>query len=180
MRISLPLLDFLIDAILIAGPFLYITLFERKPALKELGFKSNGAAKDINATAKLFLCLFIYSALISLALSALGLNDIEKVGKVIGTLVQAPPLYLLYFFLVRVLGEEIFFRAFLVPRIGIIPSSIAFGLLHFGYWSVSEMVGAALLGIILAVAYKQNKTIVPNYIAHLLYNLVAVLLLVNA
>jgi len=88
------------------------------------------------------------------------------------------PLLLIYFFIVRVFLEEYFFRAFLVPRVGVVVSSVLFGLTHYGYGSAGEIIGAIVLGMILAIAYKQHGRILPNYIGHLLYNLVAISFLV--
>ena len=127
---------------------------------------------------KIFLALFIYSILLSITLLTLGINDFQGVETVLKQLLALSPLILIYLFVVRVFLEEWFFRAFLVPRTGVIISSVLFGLLHFGYNSQGEIIGAILLGMVLALSYNQHKKILPNFIAHLLYNLVVVLVMV--
>ena len=127
---------------------------------------------------KIFLALFIYSIILSVTLLALGINDFQGVENVLTQLISLSPFLLIYLFIIRVFLEEWFFRAFLVPRTGVILSSIIFGLLHFGYDSIGEVIGAILLGMVLAVSYNQHKKIIPNFIAHLLYNLIVVLVMV--
>jgi len=127
---------------------------------------------------KIFLALFIYSIILSVTLLALGINDFQGVENVLTQLISLSPFLLIYLFIIRVFLEEWFFRAFLVPRTGVILSNIIFGLLHFGYDSIGEVIGAILLGMVLAVSYNQHKKIIPNFIAHLLYNLIVVLVMV--
>ena len=128
---------------------------------------------------KIFLALFIYSILLSITLITLGINDFQGVETVLKQLLALSPLILIYLFVVRVFLEEWFFRAFLVPRTGVIISSVLFGLLHFGYNSTGEIIGAIVLGAVLALSYNQHKKIMPNFIAHLLYNLIVVLVMVS-
>src|SRR3989344_5061878 len=91
----------------------------------------------------------------------------------------AGKIFLALIFFSIIFSEEFLFRAFLVPRIGVVLSAALFGIAHLSYGSVAEAVGAFALGIILGIAYKQNKSIVPNFIAHMLYNFVAVISLLN-
>jgi membrane protease YdiL (CAAX protease family) len=71
--------------------------------------------------------------------------------------------------------EELFFRTLLVPRIGVFFSALAFALLHLGYGSWAEIIGAFILGIVLGWYYKKHQDLFVNFYAHLLYNGVAVL-----
>lgn len=125
-------------------------------------------------TAKILACLIGISLLLSIVLFLLGINDFGPVEMTINALMGLNPLILVYLFVVRIFAEEFFFRAFLVPRAGILASSILFGALHYGYGSVAEVIGAFVLGLVLAYFYKRNGKIVPNYIAHLLYNFIII------
>jgi len=87
---------------------------------------------------------------------------------------------LAYFLVARVFIEEFFFRAFLVPRIGIIGSSMAFGIAHSGYGSLQVVAGVTVLGVVLAVAFRQYKSLAANFFAHMAYNAVIVLLILNS
>jgi len=173
------LTNLLLDVGLLLVPLLFIILVEKKKInLEEFGFKTKGILDDLSLSAKIFLALMIYSLLFSIIFFVIGLNDFQGVEQGIRSILNFSPLLLIYFFVVRVFLEEFFFRAFLVPRAGVIVSSILFGITHLGYGSYAEVVGATLLGLVLAIAYKQNRRIMPNYIGHLLYNLVAISFLV--
>ncbi|MCR4334915.1 MAG: CPBP family intramembrane metalloprotease [archaeon] len=169
------LTNFLLDFGLLLLPLLFILIVEKKkPNLKDFGFKTKGAIEDMALSSKIFLALLIYSFLLSFLFFIIGLNDLQGVQDGINSIVGLSPLLLVYFFLVRVFLEEFFFRAFLVPRAGVVISSVLFGITHYGYGSIGEIVGAVFLGMVLAIAYKQHGRILPNYVGHLLYNLVAI------
>ena len=70
--------------------------------------------------------------------------------------------------------EELFFRGLLTSRFGILVSSAVFGLMHFAYGSMVEVVGAFLIGIVLAATFKQSKSITPCILAHMAYNALAI------
>jgi membrane protease YdiL (CAAX protease family) len=53
------------------------------------------------------------------------------------------------------LGEEVFFRGFLLRIIGVIPQAIVFGVMHYiGYASLLEVAYALSIGLLLGYAYK--------------------------
>ena len=173
------LLNIILDFGLLAVPIAYVKFFEKKEInLKEFGLEKKNALPDAILTSKIFLTLFIYSIILSLALLVFGISDFQGVESALRNLVAVSPLLLIYLFIVRVFLEEFFFRAFLVPRTGVVVSSVIFGALHFGYGSIGEIIGAVFLGMILAISYKENNRLMPNFLAHLLYNMIAVLTLV--
>jgi hypothetical protein len=120
--------------------------------------------------AALFLTLFI----LSLLFSFIGFNDQSKVVNIARDL----PLYVLALavFLAPI-SEELFFRAFLSPRIGIFLSALIFGLFHFAYGSIVEIAGAFSIGIILAWIFKKSGSLVPVMIIHLVYNALAIIVM---
>ncbi|MEK6942292.1 MAG: CPBP family intramembrane glutamic endopeptidase [archaeon] len=127
---------------------------------------------DAKNTLILFFTLIAFSLITSIITSAAGQNDLEKVSNSVDKIRNTAPLALAYFLVVRVAAEEVFFRGFLVKKLGIAGSSVVFGLAHFFYGSVAEVIGAMILGAILAVAFNENKSIYPNIAAHFFYNLV--------
>ncbi len=172
---AFPFSVILLDALLILAPLFFIAFIERKKlSAQALGFPAKqGWAEGAIISAKIFLALIVYSLLLAVIFSFVYPNGLESVKQVASTLAATSPILLIYFFVVRVFAEEFFFRAILVPRIGIVASGILFGLAHIGYGSAAEVIGAYALGIILGIAYKQYRSIVPNFIAHMLYNFVA-------
>jgi uncharacterized protein len=73
--------------------------------------------------------------------------------------------------------EEWFFRGFLVSKTNVYISSFLFAIAHFGYGSYVEVVGAFILGLVLAFYYKKINNLWPLYISHLLYNSMVILLI---
>jgi membrane protease YdiL (CAAX protease family) len=104
-------------------------------------------------------------------LNLLGLNDGARVSGIVTDL----PLYLLVasFTLVPV-TEELFFRALMVPWLGVFGSAIFFGLTHTAYGSIAEILGASFLGLILAYYFSRSKDLLPCIIAHAIFNLSSV------
>ncbi len=118
------------------------------------------------------LLVFITLFILAVVTTYLGLNDQEKILEKVGDL----PFYILVFAVVFApLTEELFFRAFLVQRIGVLYSSLVFGIFHLSYGSVSEIIGAFFIGLIFAVIFKKSKSITPCLVIHTVYNLLAII-----
>lgn len=69
-------------------------------------------------------------------------------------------------------GEEIFFRGFLQPRIGIIGQALVFGLAHLNYVNVSEVVVTTALALLFGVLYKRTGNLMAPMVTHFLFNLI--------
>lgn len=169
--------DVLLDVALVAIPLFYLgTVKNRKwgEIARELGLFFSTPKKELRNTVLLFFALLGLSMLLSILLSLAGMNDLGKVAEAIVRLRQAP-LLVGYFLTVRVFSEEIFFRGFLVSRLGIFPSAVVFSLAHALYGSIAEIIGAFVLGALLGWAFKANKNIFPNILAHMAYNFVSIM-----
>lgn len=116
--------------------------------------------------------IFVTYFLVVGILYLLGLHDAYKVYEIISTV---PAWILVLAVFVAPITEELFFRATLVPRIGIVFSSLLFGLFHFSYDSVSEIIGAVVIGLVLAFVYKKSNSVVAPIILHFIFNLVSVI-----
>jgi membrane protease YdiL (CAAX protease family) len=84
--------------------------------------------------------------------------------------------------------EEVIFRGFLLPRLtillrkpylAIIASSLIFGLIHFTYGTLSQMIAPFLIGLILAFIYNKYRNIKMVIAIHFLWDLIAMILLVS-
>ena len=137
-------------------------------AFKRLGLKGMQAKELVIKSAILLLVVLLLSIILFLIFSFFGIDDTAQVDERVRTLGIALVAYVL---VVRVPAEEIFFRGFLVKKVGIVPASLIFGLAHYGYGSVAEIIGAFMLGLVFSYAYKRNNNLLPNIIAHSLYNL---------
>lgn len=119
--------------------------------------------------------IMVAAALFANALSFFaGVSDQAQIVDVVSSL----PLYLIIIsFTLGPISEELFFRAMLVPRAGVIISTILFTATHAAYGSIAELAGAFVLGLVLAVAYKRLKDPLPCIVAHMLFNLVSITLM---
>lgn len=123
----------------------------------------------------LFLALLAVVIAFSIAVALLGFHSdsINVYEKVSGL-----PLYLLLFaVLFAPLSEELFFRAFLTSRYGVIVSSALFALSHVFYNSTAEIAGAFLIGLVLSYYFSKKGNLVACMIAHALFNLVSLSLM---
>lgn len=122
-------------------------------------------------------CLLIivfFSGLVSVAAHFLGLSDIYKVAEKVQDF--GPLLIFMAVFFVP-FSEELFFRAFLVDKVGIVPSALIFGLAHFSYGSVVEILGAFVIGLIFGYFYIRNRSVSQNILAHVIFNICSIALL---
>ncbi len=168
--------NLIIDLLLLLTPLIIVKLIEKKKLTKEeFGLHNEHVVDDVLLTGKIFATLILVSIGLAVLFSTVQLDDLHPVEERVRWLINFSPLILVYLFIVRVFLEEFFFRAFLTPRIGALGSSVLFGLAHLGYGSNAEVIGAAVLGFVLAMFYHNNKRLVPNFIAHMLYNLVVII-----
>lgn len=165
---------FTIDLFLFFLPIFFIFVLNPQTTIKQLfilqGFTKIKIKDVIKHTITIFILLFFLSYLISFVSILFNVSDLNLVSEHI---LSIPFLLIVYFFIVRVFLEEWFFRAFLVKRIGCLLSSIIFAIVHVGYGSVVQLLGAFALGFVLAKYYLKTNNILPLYFAHLLYNFVA-------
>lgn len=118
--------------------------------------------------------MFLLSLAVGIASFAFGFNDQSKIADKI---LDLPVFMLVAAALLAPVGEELFFRATLVPRAGPVLSSVFFAIVHFTYGSVVEMMGVLLLGFVLAVTYQRSKSILPCILAHMAYNGLSILVM---
>ncbi|MFT5254514.1 MAG: membrane protease YdiL (CAAX protease family) [Flavobacteriales bacterium] len=80
--------------------------------------------------------------------------------------------------------EELFFRGYLIPRLeilfkntylAILISSILFGLIHYSYGTLIQIIAPFFIGIILALHYQKHRNITIIIICHFLWNLLVLL-----
>ncbi len=79
--------------------------------------------------------------------------------------------------LVAAVTEEIFFRGFLQPRVGVWGSSVLFGIVHIGYGTVLQVVAPFLLGLLFAYLFLKTKTLWAPIAGHFAFDFVQLTLL---
>ena len=169
---------YFLDIVFYGLPVLFLVLQQKrkagkvslKQALNDLGFQNFEFRSFLKNTLVLLAVLLAINFALGLLASLLPNNDLGKVDTAVRQLFATAPILLIYLLTLRVIGEEIFFRGFLDKYTGPVLSSALFALGHVGFGSWVEMAGAFILGLVLALSYRKNKTLYPNLAAHLLYN----------
>jgi membrane protease YdiL (CAAX protease family) len=81
--------------------------------------------------------------------------------------------------------EELIFRGYLLPRLemllknsylAILISSLIFGLAHYGYGTIQNMLDPFVIGLVLATYYWRYRNIKVTIIFHFLWDLVGLIL----
>lgn len=154
---------------LISIALLFIWEKDLKTTLDKLGFPGSfnqALIYSLISICAMFMVLFIVGVLAV----EFHFDDQQKISDKLSGL----PWYVLIFaVLAAPIAEELFFRALLSPRIGIIASAVLFGLSHVAYGSVVEMVGVFSIGLVLGAIYRMSKSVTPCILSHMAYNLLS-------
>lgn len=145
--------------------------------LSRLGLSKNSlSVKIIGVGLVIFFALFTLELLVNVLSNVIGTTIDTNVGMLLGS---APVWFYIFSAVIAPINEEIFFRGFLVPRIGIVISAIIFGLLHASYNSTFgiEIIAAIIFGLVAGYVFKKTNSLYPSMIAHILINTLAVLAL---
>jgi hypothetical protein len=138
----------------------------------ELGLsKDKFTFKMIGIGLVLFFAIILFTILLSLFSVA---TNIPLPTNVQSVLAGTPLYFLIFTFLVAPINEEIFFRGFLVPRLGIVASGVIFAILHLSYLSISEFAAALFFGLSAGYTYKKTKSLYASIIAHMLVNFITI------
>ena len=159
--------------------FAYLTARGNSPGkiIDGLRLQKNRATRAALAAGMLlFLFIFAIEIFGGVVQSVTGISLPTNASLV----VDGMPLYFLVFtVLIAPINEEIFFRGFLVPRIGILFSAAIFAAMHVGYGSIMEIAGAFIFGIAAGYVLKRTDSLYPSIIAHMLVNLLTVVLIAS-
>jgi membrane protease YdiL (CAAX protease family) len=74
--------------------------------------------------------------------------------------------------------EELFFRGFLQPRVGVLASTALFAVAHLGYGQPLMLVGITLLSLLYAVLVRWRQSIWAAIAAHAVFDAVQMLLVI--
>lgn len=155
---------------LFSAAMYYLWNKDLKTTLRKIAFPGNMLRNTVLSITGFMLVMMVL-LMLGIVAQHFGFSDQEAVYEKVSDL----PFYILIFAVtVAPISEELFFRALLVPRTGVILSSLLFGAMHFAYGSVVEVAGAALIGIVLAVIFRVAKSITPCLIIHIVYNLMSI------
>ncbi|MEO8601375.1 MAG: type II CAAX endopeptidase family protein [bacterium] len=134
-----------------------------------------------------WLMALVTSGVVAVVLASLGWDGGADTGGVVKESFQVPPLLLwlaglplsrkLLVVFVAMTVEEGFYRGFLQPRIGWIPSSILFALSHAGYGLPTLMASVFAISLAIGWAFKRTGSLLPCIVAHGLFDAVQLLVI---
>lgn len=151
-------------------------LLFRGKSFREI-MSSFGLTREKLTSRNLFIGIALFFGVIALEILVAEFSQITNIPLPtnVDQLLAGMPLYFYIFAIfIAPVNEEIFFRAFLVPRIGIILSAIVFAVFHAGYGSVSELFGTLIFGLIAGYIFKRTGSVYSSLFAHICVNLLAI------
>ncbi len=140
--------------------------------------KGLGLTKDRLTKTAVYLGLLLFVALLILEIGTGILESVTGVQLPTNTFVvlQGAPIYFLLFgIFVAPINEEIFFRGFLVPRIGILLSAPIFAIFHIGYLSITEFAAALIFGLLAGYVFKKSSSLYSTIIGHAAVNALTII-----
>ncbi len=162
----------LVSLFLLSFPFSY--MLKKGMKLSDI-MDSLGLAKKHFTIGNALLGIYLFIILLVLEIGVGVISQITNTQintNVSGLFASAPIWFYLFLAIVGPIDEEVFFRGFLVPRLGILISALLFGILHAGYDSSFgiEIIAAFIFGLLAGYVFKRTKSLYPSIIAHVLVN----------
>ena len=167
--------------------WLYTMKIEKQPLHIWKEAKSNPAFYILSIFA-IFLTLIVGVAIIKIILSFTGLlNKSDKMPDIIPFFLNSK-LLLVFTALTAGIVEELIFRGYLLPRFEIIfknhwtaisISSLLFGLMHYRYGTLEQVVGPIFIGFVFGYFYWRFRNLKILIIAHFLWDIMALLILIK-
>ena len=131
----------------------------------------------------IILCIFAVAIILKKVESIYGLSDSSARLKVLLHIFRNnTPLFIFTVFTAAVI-EELFFRGYLIPRLQlffknaylpVIISSLLFGLAHFGFNNISQMINTACIGLITAIHFSKYRNIYILIVVHFVIDIIGV------
>jgi membrane protease YdiL (CAAX protease family) len=150
----------------------------------QLGFRAPSVWLEIGLGLALGIAawLVVLVALLALAaaLWALGGEDAlpKRPSAIVPWIAALPVLVRVAVSLSAGFVEEVFFRGFLQPRVGIALSTLMFVLAHLSYGQPMMLVGITLLSLIYALLVQWRQTVWPAVVAHFVFDGVQLLVMI--
>ena len=149
----------------------------------QLGLVAPNVSREVLIGLLLGICAWgvVLLALLAAALAIYAIGGekaLPKPSAIVPWIASLPVLVRLMVSLSAGFVEEIFFRGFLQPRIGIVLSSGFFVLAHLSYGQPFMLLGITLLSLIYAFLVRWRQTIWPAIAAHALFDGIQLLVII--
>jgi hypothetical protein len=133
----------------------------------------------------IYFAIIVIMGMVSFILLKLGFEKESAKSKEILAVFEQNQLLIFFTAITAGIVEEFTFRGYLLPRmeilfrnpwIAITVSSLLFGLMHFGYGTIFQVVGPFVIGFIFAFYYWKFRNIKVIILAHIFWDLMAIYL----
>ncbi len=166
-------LDALLSMSFSISVFYYLFLYRRETPGRIVSGLGLGRSVITPKRLAVGLLLFAIVAVMEAMMTAFsGATGVRISSGAATALASLPFWFYIFSAIIAPINEEILFRGFLVPRIGIVASSVLFAIGHIGYNSTFgvEVIGAFAFGLLSGYVYKRTGSLYPSIIAHILVN----------
>lgn len=190
LRFAVELFTLIIQILFVAiGLFIFIPIiwyklvnnYTKPQILYHLKLRREAADIAILWGILTMILMFIILFIIGITLTTLGYN-LEQSGNIqdLKNIFSLPSLIIII--TIQPIGEEIFFRGFLLDKLktttGTLPAilitSVLFGIAHLSAQNIYPALITALLGILLAYIVIKTKHLLAAISAHIFYNIISV------
>lgn len=164
--------------------FLFSFYIEKQPFLlyKEQAYPLSYYFKSVVKTMLILIAALFF---VSLLIKAIGYPvESEKMNQIMKIFKNNIPL-IAFTCVTAGITEELLFRGYLTPRLeillknkygAIILSSILFGLLHYSYGTLIQVIGPFTIGLVFALHYNKYQNIKIVIICHFLWDFMVLLI----
>ena len=130
----------------------------------------------------LYLAAILVMIPVQLLISASGINRVSPVLSNIKSIIVAYPAMLPCIAITAGIVEEYIFRGYMQPRLevlfknswaGILISSLLFAAIHYGFGTLTNMIGPFIIGLVFSVYYWKYRNIYALIGCHILIDLIA-------
>jgi membrane protease YdiL (CAAX protease family) len=141
-----------------------------------LGLRRAGARGSLLWAAMAVLLVFWFLIAAGLVLHALGQGEVaNERAEAIGRSLDVPTALLVA--ALTGVGEEVFFRGFLLKKLGNLPQAVLFGLAHLNYLQALEVGVTAALGYMFGRAVQRTGNLWGPVVGHAAFNAVSLLII---
>ncbi len=135
---------------------------------------ARGVRNFLRGSALAIAVILIYVVIATIVASVLGGFPTNERADELARAVNLPLAFAIA--IVAALTEEVFFRGFLQPRIGVVAQAALFALAHLSYLSVVQIIVTFALGLVFGLAYRRTNSLWTPIGAHFTFNLVMLLI----
>lgn len=147
---------------------------EKIPWPERLGFRKVNPLKETPIAIGFALLLVAVAIVLGMVFYAINPSDATRTSDVLNQISASD---LIITIVAAAFVEEIFFRGYLQRKTNLWVATFLFALMHIAYGSISQIVGAFALGLILGIEYKMRKALYAPILSHFLYDAAVLLMM---